>query len=336
MARPVHILVVAVLFVAVVLGTVWGAAMLHFTVAGPAGNLLAAAVAVAGVAALIGVLLARWRRRALGLFAVLFAALLGWWSTLEPSNDREWKPEVAKAPYATVDGNLVTVHNVRNFDYRSATDFSPAYYDRTYNLDDLNAADVIASYWMGPDIAHIFVSFSFADRDYLSVSIERRDEKGEGYSTVRGLFRQYELIYVAADERDLIRLRTNFRDDPPENVYIYRVSAKPENLRRLFMAYIGKMNELKEQPEFYNTLLTNCTSNIWLHTRVNPGHLGYSWKVLLSGHVPEYLYENHRLDEALPFAELQARSLVNEAARAHGDDPDFSRAIRAGLPGMPD
>lgn len=337
MLRRGRLLVPGVLFVAVALATAWGAAMVWFTrpLGAVATGLFTAGVVVLGIAALAGMFTHRWRVRAVTGFAVLFAVLLLWWSTIEPSNDRHWKPEVAKAPYATIDGDLVTVHNIRNFDYRSETDFSVAYYDRTFDLGKLTAVDLIASYWMGPDIAHVFVSFVFDDEAYLPISIERRDEAGEGYSTIRGLFRQYELIYVAADERDLIRLRTNFRKDPPEQVYLYRVNVPVENVRRLFMEYLKEMNTLREQPAFYNTVTTNCTSNIWLHTRVNPGHLHYSWKVLLSGHVPEYVYEAGRLDHGLPFPELKARSLINEAALAHADDPEFSRAIRAGRPGMP-
>lgn len=336
MLRHGRLLILAILFLAVAIATAWGAGALWFSYAGHDGAaIIAGAFALGGLLVLAGLCTARWRRRALLVFVCMFAGLMVWWQGLEPSNDRNWKPETALAPYATITGDLVTVHNIRNFDYRSETDFTPAYYDRTFDLSRLTAVDLIASYWAGPDIAHIFVSFGFDDRDYLAVSIERRDEVGEGYSTVRGLFRQYELIYVAADERDLIRLRTNFRKDPPEQVYLYRINASNEGMRRFFMEYVNKMNALRETPEFYNTLTTNCTSNIWLHARVNPGHVRYSWKVLLSGHVPEYVYENGRLDASLPFAELQARSRINDAALAHGDDPEFSRAIRADLPGIP-
>ncbi len=267
----------------------WGTLALYY--AGSASLHLALAVGYAwcGLAALIGLAMPRWRRRAVVGFAVLSAALLAWWSTIEPSNDRNWKPEVAVMPYATLDGDLVTVHNIRNFEYRTETDFTPAYYDKTYDVRELESVDLVASYWMGPDIAHVFLSFGFGDDGYLAVSIERRDERGEGYSTVKGLFRQFELFYVVADERDVVRLRTNYRKDPPEEVYLYRVQGPIENARRLFHEYMRKINELKDKPEFYNTLTTNCTGNIWLHTRINPGHLAYSWKLLLSGHVPEYL-----------------------------------------------
>ena len=232
-------------------------------------------------------------------------------------------------PHATIDGDFVTVHNIRNFAYRTETDFTPAYYDRRFDLRKLEAVDLVASYWMGPHIAHVFLSFGFADGEHLAVSIEARKEKGEGYSTVNGFFRQYELQYVVADERDLIGLRTNYRADPPEQVYLYSVLGERESARRLFLDYIEKINGLAKQPAFYNSLTTNCTTNIWLNSRVNPDHLPFSWKILASGHVPEYLYENGRLaDGKRPFPELQQSALLNPRAKAAGTAGDFSRRIR--------
>jgi hypothetical protein len=296
-------------------------------------TMLAGAFAVFGCAALIAVSYARWRTRALVAFGVVFTALLAWWSTIAPSNDREWKPGVAVLPYATSSGTLITLHNVRDFDYRTESDFVAAYYDETVDLNALDSVDLMASYWAGPAIAHIVLSFGFGNGAHIAMSIERRDERDEDYSTVKGLFKQYELIYVVADESDVIRLRTNVRRDPPEQVYLYRMRGSTENARRLFLEYVRKINALRERPEFYNTLITNCTSNIWLHARVNPGHLPYSWQVLLSGYLPEYLYRNGKLDGSLPFADLQRRSLINAAALAADRAPDFSERIRAGLPG---
>jgi hypothetical protein len=292
---------------------------------------LAAAFALASLIALVGFALPRWRWRAFTVYLALFAVVLLSWSAIEPSNDRDWQPEVAVLPYATIDGDRVTVHNIRNFDYRTETDFTPSYYDKTFDLRKLDGVDLIASYWMGPAIAHIFMSFSFEGGDHLAISIETRKERGEGYSTVQGFFRQYELYYVVADERDLIRVRTNYRKDPPEDVYVYRVHGPVENGRRLFLQYIKEINALKDRPQWYNTLSTNCTTAIWTHTRINPGHPPLSWKVLASGYVPEYLYEIGRLGSDLPFAELQRRAHVNARAQAADRAADFSRKIRAGL-----
>ena len=188
----------------------------------------------AALAALLAWLLSRRRWTALVAYLVLFAALLLWWQSLAPSNERDWQPNVARLAWAAIDGNTVTVHNIRNFAYRSETDYTPAWYDKTYDLRQLEGVDIVASYWMGPDIAHVFVSFAFAGGDHLAMSIETRTEKGEGYSTIKGFFRQYELYYVVADERDVIGLRTNFRRDPPEDVYVYRVKGSPEAAEEVF------------------------------------------------------------------------------------------------------
>ena len=185
---------------------------------------------------------------------------------------------------------------------------------------------------MGPAIAHVFLSFGFGD-DHIAVSIEARKERNEGYSSVQGFFKRYELIYVVGDERDLIRVRTNYRQDPPEDVYLYRVQAPAENARRLFLQYVRAINALRAAPRFYDTLMTNCTTTIVLHTRVNPDSMPLSWRVLLSGYAAEYAYQRGRLDTSLPFEELQRRSRVNEAARAADRAPDFSRRIREGRPG---
>jgi hypothetical protein len=312
--------------------TGWGALAIYYSGAGSGGlrGAVAIAFALAGLTALVGCGFRRWRWRALAGFFALFAILVTWWGSIEPSNDRDWRPEVAVLPHATIAGNLITVHNIRNFDYRTETDFTPAYYDKTFDLNKLEAVDAIATYWMGPEIAHVFVSFGFGGGDYLSVSIETRTERGEGYSTIKGFFKQYELFYVVGDERDLIRVRTNYRNDPPEDVYLYRVHGPIENGQRVFLEYMHKINALKTKAEFYNTLTTNCTTNIWLHTRINPGHLPFSWKLLLSGYVPAYLYEAGRLDTSVPFPELQRRAHINARAREADQAEDFSQRIRTG------
>ncbi|MGQ0578261.1 MAG: Lnb N-terminal periplasmic domain-containing protein [Betaproteobacteria bacterium] len=321
--------------VVVVAVTGWGAAAIYFgdSHTGPLQTLLAGAFGLAGVATIFGMLRLRWRGRLLGAFLALFAVLLLWWNTMEPSNDRNWQPEVAVLSYATIDGDRVKVHNIRNFDYRTETDFTSAYYDKTFDLRKLEGVDVVASYWMGPAIAHVFLSFAFTGGDHLAISIEARKAKDEGYSTIKGFFRQYELYYVVADERDVIRLRTNYRRDPPEDVYLFRAHGPVANGRRLFLEYMDKLNSLKTRPEFYNSLTTNCTTNIWTNTRVNPEHLPFNWKVLVSGHVPEYLYEQGRLETGgLPFPDLQRRAHINARAQPANNAADFSARIRAGLP----
>jgi hypothetical protein len=308
----------------------WGALALYYS--GPQTPVLQAALAgtfaIAALLTLVALGFRRRRWRALAAYLGLFAVLLAWWLGIEPSNDRDWQPDVAKLAYATVDGDMITVHNIRNFAYRSETDYTPAWYDKTYDLSKLEGVDLVAVYWMGPAIAHTLVSFAFAGGDHLAISIETRKEKGEAYSTIKGFFRQYELYYVVADERDVIRLRTNYRHDPPEDVYVYRTHGPSENGRKLFLEYVRKMNALKATPDFYNTLVNNCTTDVWYNSLVNATHLNFSWKILASGYVPQYLYESGRLDTSLPFPELQRRAHVNARAQAADTATDFSRRIR--------
>jgi hypothetical protein len=314
--------------------TVWGVGALYY--AGPGSPAVRTTLAwgwgLAGLAALGALLVRRWRRPGVLAFAAGLGLLAAWWSTIEPRNDRDWQPEVARLPFATIEGDAVTVHNIRNFEYRTETDFTARYYDRTFDLRRLDAVDLVAAYWMGPAIAHLFLTFGFGD-EHLAISVEARKERTEGYSSLAGFFRQYELVYVVGDERDLIRVRTNYRKDPPEDVYLFPLRGAPGSERRLFLEYMRAITALRERPAFYNTLTTNCTNVILLHTRGNPDRLRYSWKILLSGYAPQYAYEAHRLDGRLPFEELKRRSHINVAAQAADQADDFSRRIRAGLPG---
>jgi Domain of unknown function (DUF4105) len=312
--------------------TIWSAGMLYFSPLVPEPWRALAAGAYAVMTLLAFIFLPRRRRTLVGSF-VLFAILVVVFFRIPASNERDWLPEVAVTPYATINGDTVTIHNVRNFDYRTETDFTPRWETRTYDLRKLDSGDLIAVYWSGKAIAHIMMSFGFAGKDYLAVSIETRKERGESYSTLAGFFRQYELYYVVADERDVVRLRTNYRQ-PQEDVYVYRVKGPLKNLRKVFLAYIKAMNDLREHPSYYNTLTTNCTTSILMHTRMNPESPPMSWKILLSGYVPDYLYELGRLDTTRPFLELEKISHVNARAHAADRDPAFSERIRKGLPNM--
>jgi hypothetical protein len=282
-----------------------------------------------GIATLSAFILLPNRRRTLVWFGVVFAALVAWWSLIEPSNSRDWQDDVAVLPYADIQGDRVTIHNIRNFTYRTESDFDARYYDRTFDLNKLDSLDLITSYWMGDAIAHVMLSFGFGGADYVTFSIEIRKEKTEAYSVIKGFFKQYELVYVVGDERDLIRLRTSYRND---DVYMYRLRMPPERRRLLFMEYVKKINKLKEKPEFYNTLTTNCTTNVVTHVQAFGGSLRYTWKILLSGYTPQYVYELGGLDTSLPFEMLRKISFINERANRAGNDPGFSEKIREGLP----
>jgi hypothetical protein len=310
--------------------TLWCVGMLYYSPLLPEAWRPYGAGAYVALTILAFLFLPRRGRTAIAALAV-FAILVVLFLRIPASNDRDWQPEVAFTPYATITGDMITIHNVRNFDYRTETDFTPHWETRTYDLSKLDGGDVIAVYWAGKAIAHIMVSFDFGGKDHLAVSIETRKEKGESYSTLAGFFRQYELYYVVADERDVIRVRTTYRQ-PQEDVYVYRTRAPLKNIRRIFLDYVKTMNELHARPVYYNTLTTNCTTSILFHTRMNPGSPPMSWKVLLSGYVPDYLYELGKIDTTKPFPELEKLSRVNERAHAADKDPAFSQRIREGLP----
>lgn len=314
--------------------TVWGALALYYSDLPDAVRPLAAGVfAVFGAAVLGWYFYSKRPWRPVVLFVIAFAVLFVYWSKIEPQQHRDWAPEYARVAHAAINGDHVTVHNIRNFDYRSETNFTPRYYSKTFDLGRLDSLDIIASYWAGDAIAHIIVSFGFAGTDFLAVSIETRRERNESYSAIAGFFKQYELFYVVADERDLLRLRTNYRKDPPEDVYLYRIRGRPAgNLRRFFLDYVREINSLANRPKFYKTLTTNCTTSVLTHSRVNAGDHSLSWKILLSGYVPQYLYEQQAVDTSLPFDELKRRSRINGVAISADNAIDFSRRIRAGLP----
>jgi hypothetical protein len=283
-------------------------------------------VVVLGTAA---VLFARPRRYGLAAVGLLFAIVLGWFFTRTPSNDRNWLPDVARVASAEVEGNRLVVHNVRDFDYRSETDFTPRWTDRTYDLGKLRTVDLILVYWGSKAIAHAMVSFEFDDAQHLAVSVETRKETGESYSTVQGFFRQYELYYVFADERDVIRLRTRYRN---EDVYLYRTTVGPEQARNVLQSYVRAANALNDRPQFYNALTSNCATNVLDHARDGKMPAKMSWEILLSGYAARQAYRNGRLDSSMPFEQLEARSHVNAAALAADADPNFCERIRAGLP----
>jgi hypothetical protein len=277
----------------------------------------------------------RPRKFRLAAFAAVFLLAILWFFSREPSNTRDWLPDVARVARVDVNGDHAVVHNVRNFDYRSETDFTPAWEDRTYDLGKLKTADYILSYWGSRAIAHGIVSFEFAGGQHLAVSIETRKEKTESYSSVQGFFRQYELIYVFADERDVLRLRTNYRN---EDVYVYRTRVGPAAARRIFMSYADSANQLFDHPEFYNAMTSNCVTSILPHVRAgdpNTTARWYSKEILLPGHSARRAYENGNIDTSMPFEEVEARSHVNRAAQAADRDPDFSNKIRIGLPQPP-
>jgi len=308
--------------------TLWSVGCLW--VDGPESQLWAGALASAFVVAVLTLLvLARPVWRLWAGFLILFVLVQAWWLGIEPSNDREWLTDVARVPVVTFDGDLVTVENVRNFHYRSETDFDEIWDTRTYDLSQLRGIDIYLSYWGSPMIAHTIMSWEFKDGQHLAVSIETRKEVGEEYSAVLGFFRQYELYYVVADERDIIGLRTNHRG---EEVYLYRLKTPLPRARALLVDYLETLNRLTSAPRWYNALMHNCTTVIHQHTQHVAAQRPFDWRIIVNGYIDELGYERGTIDTSLPFDELRRTSNITERAKAAGNTPDFSRLIREGLP----
>lgn len=302
-------------------------------------NLPAALLPIASggfaLVAVVLILAGLWKRkrRAWGAFLILFALVFAaWWLLIPPSNNRNWQPDVAVLPWAEVKDNLVTVHNIRNVEYRSESDYTVRHYDRSFDLNGLRSVDLFLVYWGSPSIAHTMLSFGFEDGSYLCFSIETRKEVGEEYSAIKGFFKQFELTYVVADERDVVRLRTNYRTG--EDVYLYRFKVSMDFARQVLLDYLREVNSLKDRPEWYRALLTNCTTSILRHTTPFNPDARFDWRLIANGYLDEMLYERGKIDQTLPFAELKQRSLINLRAEAAGQASDFPRLIRVGLPGM--
>jgi Domain of unknown function (DUF4105) len=291
------------------------------------------AVAAAAYVVLLLAFLVRVRPWWLARLMVLagFGAVVTWFLLIPPSNNRDWQPDVAMLPYADLNGNEVTIHNIRNCDYRTETDYTVRHYDKTFDLDKLQTVDFYVVYWGSPWIAHTMMSFGFGGGNYLCISIETRKQKGQEYSAIKGFFRQYELTYIIADERDLVRVRTNFRG---EQVYLYRLKSDPAVAQLVFLDYLREVNRLYQQPEWYNAVTENCTTSIRGHTRPYVQNSRFDWRILLNGRIDQMAYERKSLDQSLPFPELKARSLINDKAKAADQDPAFSKRIREGLPGI--
>ena len=327
--RAVGWLLAGIRVVFLVLLTVWAALAIHYS------NLpwawLRSALAIAFAAfAIWAIWLSRPRRTI--AFTVLFLGVVAWWIAIPASHDRAWRAEVAVMPRAFIDGDRVRLTGVRNFDYRSRDDFTVRYEEREVLLSRLTGLDFYVSYWSEGLVGHTFLSFIFDNAPPLSISIETRPEVGEGFNPLASLFKQFELIYVVGDERDIVGVRTNHRG---ETVYLYRLNTSAENARRLLMVYLERINELADRPEFYHLLSNSCTINIIRYANAAGREGRFDIRHLFNGLIDSYLYHSGRVDTTLPFDELRQRSLINEAAQAAEGAPDFSERIRESLPTIP-
>ncbi|MFZ3239086.1 MAG: DUF4105 domain-containing protein [Pseudolabrys sp.] len=305
----------------------WCALAIYYSNLPWSGLRLGAAVCFAAVAIWV-VWISRLTRKSLIFFALCLGVIV-WWILIPPSHDRPWRPDVAIMPRVVVDGDRVRITGVRDFDYRSVNDFNVHYEDREVQLSHLTGLDFFVSYWSEGLVGHTFLSFIFDNAPPLSISIETRPEVGEGFNPIASLFKQFELIYVVGNERDLVRVRTNYRK---ETVYLYRLNSSPEQVRRLLLVYLERINELADRPEFYHLLSNSCTINIIRYANAAGRAGSFDIRHLLNGLIDSYLYHSGRVDTTLPFDELRRRSLINAVAQAADNAPDFSERIRASLP----
>lgn len=300
---------------------------------GPAASTSNALLAWAWLVVVLVLLLA-FRRRPLARWITLVvavAAVLLPWSTIRPSNDRDWKPDFAETGWVEVEGDRLTFHETRNFDYTIDGEVTERWETRVHHLSKLEGIDYFHDAFGGDLLAHPIMSFDFGEEGHLCLSIETRRETTESFSTLGGLFKMFELQYIFGDERDFIRVRTNIRHEP---VYLYHTRAGPAHAREMLMESISVQNEMREQPRFYNVLTSNCTTSIRAQTP-SEQRQAFDWRMLVNGRLDEYVYETKGLvDGGLPFPELRAQALINEAAEAAHADPDFSGRVRAGRIGF--
>lgn len=317
--------------VLMLLGLVWIWALLALFISGPGPGWTKISLSFLFATLLpIAFLLGRSFIKGLILCLVILATHITWWQSLQPTNDKDWAADVARISHGTLNQNKLTMYNVRNFSYIGDSILHERWETRDYDLDRLQGLDLFLSYWASDHIAHTILSWDFGDDQHLAISIETRKDRSQEYSAIKGFFKQFELSYVAADEKDIIRLRSNFRE---ERVYVYQLNVPGERARTLLESYLEEMNRLVEEPEFYNALTRNCTTTIHLHTNATApdAPTPLEWRLIASGHLDELLYERGILANQLPFVELREQSRVDQKMQLFGEE-NFSSILRQQLP----
>ncbi len=310
--------------------TLWAAMALWFRLPVPewaraAGPAVFVVLALCTATALFS----RVRWTALTIFALVFACVVLWWGTIRPPADGDWAPDVARQTTGTLDGDILTLSEVREFEWTSDDDFAERWAKRSYDLSKVRSLDLFLAYWGGPQMAHLIMSFGFEGGEKLAWSAEVRREKTGQFSPIADAFKTHTLIYLATTERDSVRLRSNVRG---EDVRLYRLRVSPDEARTLLLEYVAEANDLAERPAFYNSLTTNCTTAIVKLIHAAGGTLPFDWRLIVNGYLPGYLYDRGAVVTTIPLSELMALARIDERARAADQSPDFSRLIRVGVP----
>jgi hypothetical protein len=308
----------------------WSALALWFRLPAPEPLRAAAAFvfALLGLATIVA-LLVRRSRVALVVFALAFAGLLAWWSTIKPPLDGDWAPDVARQTTGSIEGDILTLSDVRDFDWRTDNDFTEKWSKRSYDLSKLKTLDLFLAYWAGPEMAHVIMSFGFDDGEHIAWSVEVRRERTSEFSPIADAFKSHTLVYLATTERDSVRLRTNVRG---EDVRLYRLTTPADQARALLKEYVVESTALAEQPKWYNSITANCATVVFKLVRAAGSKLPLDWRLVVNGFLPGYLYDHGAVVTTMPLSELMERARISEKARAADHSPDFSRLIRVGVP----
>lgn len=308
----------------------WGGLALWFRAPGPEWAILLLSISFAAFG--FGTLWAlfntmRWRWLAVFVIALIFINF--WWNTLTPPSTGNWSPEVERQVTGTITGDVLTLENVRAFEWRTKTDVAEIWVTRQYDLSQIISVDLFMSYWAGPQMAHLIMSFGFEDGRYLAWSNEVRREDGTSFSPVADFFKAHSIAMVASEERDVVGLRSNIRN---ERVQIFRLRSEPGNRRKLLEAYVTAANELVEKPRWFHSVFTNCSRSAILLARHVGIDLPVDWRILVNGYFPEYLYARGAMNEEYTIEELYYLGDIREKANAAGLSENYSEAIRKGVP----
>ena len=318
------------LSVLLALAMAWGAAALWFRLPWIGVSRLLAVVGWSVVALLLLVLSLRGVWQAYITQLLLLAGLLIWWFRLQPAQDRPWSDDVKHLATGEVEGNWLTLHHVRDFDWRTRDEAEVHWQTRSYDLDRLDSVDMIISSWGRPGVAHVMISFGFEGEYFVLFSVEVRRLKGTRFSEVGGFFRQYELAIVAAEERDAVGLRAEVRD---ERVSLYRLYMPRKAMRSLLLAYVEEANGLADSPRFYNTITANCTTRIFVLARSIGARLPLDYRLLVTDKLPGYAYKIGGLWPGHSLPKLEEGGRIDERARRAHRATDFSQRIREEVPG---
>ena len=329
MRRILRIVGTGALVVFLFLSVVWANLAIAYQLPGSAAVRIGACLVLNLIALAASEAIVRRKHwRAVLVYAAAYALLLAWSGSISASNDKNWAADVVHGITGIVDRDRLSVSSVRNFSWRTEAEYTPAWEERTYDLSQLRALDLFLIYWMGPSIAHTIMSFGFDDKRYLDFSIELRRTQNDQYSAVAGFFKTNELVFIGADERDLMTLR-KVRN---EQIQLYRLRAPPERARALLVEYIKQANDLAINPRFYNTLTTNCTTAIFDMMHSVTSSIPFDWRIILTGHLPDYLYEHGAVDTRIPIEELRERADVTGRVDGSLTEVEFSSRIREGVP----